>query len=366
MKTTKKQKKSNLKISLLLLLLAAVLLISSTYAWFIANNQVQVGTLQVEVKAVEGIQISEDAISWDASIDATDLKTATDLYTGAVNQLPIVMRPVSTAADAAQIAGGKLPMFLGDVQSKNDEKGNPYNVLTATAQTEEHMLGTTGEETKYYIAFDMFLKYDGADATKSIYAQGGSGATFAATEGDNTTKYLERATRIAFIKQGTVASGAGAAAAQGLSYNTTEDGTKGFYLWEPNCDQHTDTAKTTAQGYYGINPASITTAPVAYSGVKAGITNANDVKIDAAAAAPKYWNESSYGDYFKNAPAARITTVEGFTTNTKLFDITPGITKIRVYMWVEGQDIDCINEASGTNIKFDLKLTTVAPPAVEP
>ena len=106
MKTTKKQKKSNLKISLLLLLLAAVLLISSTYAWFIANNQVQVGTLQVEVKAVEGIQISEDAISWDASIDATDLKTATDLYTGAVNQLPIVMRPVSTAADAAQIAGG--------------------------------------------------------------------------------------------------------------------------------------------------------------------------------------------------------------------------------------------------------------------
>ena len=58
---------------------------------------------------------------------------------------------------------------------------------------------------------------------------------------------------------------------------------------------------------------------------------------------------------------SRITTVEGFTTNTKLFDITPGITKIRVYMWVEGQDIDCINEASGTNIKFNLQLSTVAP-----
>ena len=32
-------------------------------------------------------------------------------------------------------------------------------------------------------------------------------------------------------------------------------------------------------------------------------------------------------------------------------------------MWVEGQDIDCINEASGTNIKFNLNLTTVAPTA---
>lgn len=366
MQTVKKEKKRSLRAILLILLIVAVILIGSTYAWFISNNQVQVSQLQVEIKAVEGIQISEDAISWDASIDQTDLNTATDLYTGAVNQLPAVMRPVSTSANPEKITNGRLPMFLGTILTNNDVDGNPYNILTATAQTEQHMLGTTGDEPNYFIAFDMFLKYDGADATKSIYAQGGSGATFAATEGDNTTKYLERATRIAFIKQGTVASGAGAAAAQGLSYNTTEDGTKGFYLWEPNCDQHTDTAKTTAQGYYGINPASITAAPVAYSGVKAGITNANDVKIDAAAAAPKYWNESSYADYFKNAPTARITTVEGFTANTKLFDITPGITKIRVYMWVEGQDIDCINEASGTNIKFDLKLTTVAPPAVEP
>ena len=29
-------------------------------------------------------------------------------------------------------------------------------------------------------------------------------------------------------------------------------------------------------------------------------------------------------------------------------------------MWVEGQDVDCINEASGSNIKFDLKLSTQA------
>ena len=46
MKTTKKQKKSNLKVSLLLLLLAAVLLISSTYAWFIANNT---ATISVDI-----------------------------------------------------------------------------------------------------------------------------------------------------------------------------------------------------------------------------------------------------------------------------------------------------------------------------
>ena len=358
MQTVKREKKRSLRAILLILLIVAVILIGSTYAWFISNNQVQVSQLQVEIKAVEGIQISEDAISWDASIDQTDLNTATDLYMGAVNQLPAVMRPVSTSANPEKITNGRLPMFLGTILTNNDVDGNPYNILTATAQTEQHMLGTTGDEPNYFIAFDMFLKYDGAETKKSIYASGGSGASFAETEGDNTTKHLERSTRIAFVKQGTVSSGAGATAAQGLLYNTTTDGTNGFYLWEPNCDQHTDTAKTTAQGHYGINPATITTAPVAYSGVQADITTGNDVKIDDEN--NKYWTESSYSKYFKNVPS-RITTVEGFTTNTKLFDITPGITKIRVYMWVEGQDIDCINEASGTNIKFNLQLSTVAP-----
>ena len=68
MKTTKKQKKSNLKVSLLLLLLAAVLLISSTYAWFVTNNTAKVSTINVKVETVEGLQISTDAAAWKAEI----------------------------------------------------------------------------------------------------------------------------------------------------------------------------------------------------------------------------------------------------------------------------------------------------------
>lgn len=73
MKTTKKQKKSNLKVSLLLLLLAAVLLISSTYAWFVSNTNVTVSTLQVNVESVQGIQISVDAETWQPAIDKAAL-----------------------------------------------------------------------------------------------------------------------------------------------------------------------------------------------------------------------------------------------------------------------------------------------------
>lgn len=33
-------------------------------------------------------------------------------------------------------------------------------------------------------------------------------------------------------------------------------------------------------------------------------------------------------------------------------------------MWVEGQDVDCENSASGGNITFDLKISTEDPNAI--
>lgn len=79
MKTTKKQKKSNLKVSLLLLLLAAVLLISSTYAWFIANTTVSINTIDVRVDTVEGLEISADAITYKMGLTNDDIKNAKNI-----------------------------------------------------------------------------------------------------------------------------------------------------------------------------------------------------------------------------------------------------------------------------------------------
>ena len=53
----RKQKKTSLKSAVLLLLLMAVLLITSSYAWFTANQTVTVSALQVKVEATNGLQI---------------------------------------------------------------------------------------------------------------------------------------------------------------------------------------------------------------------------------------------------------------------------------------------------------------------
>lgn len=70
--------------------------------------------------------------------------------------------------------------------------------------------------------------------------------------------------------------------------------------------------------------------------------------------------EENNGAKFKTVTPSKSTKA-GFDTNVELFTLSKGITKIRMYMWVEGQDVDCENNASGGNISFDLKISTVAP-----
>lgn len=48
------------------------------------------------------------------------------------------------------------------------------------------------------------------------------------------------------------------------------------------------------------------------------------------------------------------------TDNKLLWKLSAGITKVRIYMYVEGQDVDCENAASGSNLSFDLQFTQLA------
>ena len=45
------------------------------------------------------------------------------------------------------------------------------------------------------------------------------------------------------------------------------------------------------------------------------------------------------------------------TAAKDIFTLSAGITKIRMYMWIEGQDVDCENTASGTDISFNVQFT---------
>ncbi len=336
-KERQKRRKYRLLILLLLMLGTGTMLATSTYAWFTSNKNVSVESLKVNIEAKNGIQISADATNWKSIVQKTDLVGAkTGKYTNAINQIPEILEPVSTTGipDA-----GKLPMYYGVVES-DEETGN--YILTSTKTTELDNNTTRGDDDQdpaKFIAFDLFFK---VKSETKISLQAGSGVSAVTAEGEQDTG-IKNAARIAFIVEGSLADGTALDTIQALNGGTNA------IIWEPNAGSHTAAGVAQARDVYNKSTTEGDTNPaLTYVGVKSAITLENKVLLN-----------SEDTNYF-TAVDPTIKTNKGFDANVDLLTLSAGITKVRVYMWVEGQDVDCENNASGGQISFDLKITTPA------
>ena len=329
-KKKKKKKKSNkLFLLLLLLLITTVSLTTSTYAWFTTNRMVQIDLLDVSVRAQGGIEISVDGTKWKSTVLLEDLKNASDNYENNINQIPFVLEPVSTIGE---LENGKIKMFKG---SASNNSQNKY-ILDAIRTIETRSYGE--ESNGIFITFDLFLK---TNTNTSLYLTPESNAKY---QGDKSYG-IENAVRFAFIEEGTTLTSSSLETIQNLS---TNDNSK-VYIWEPNYDTHNEHGITNAREVYGINITN-PSAPVDYDGVSKEITKNLNITTDKA-------NSRIYPNYFKKVNV-NYYTKNGFDSNQQIFDLKAGITKIRVYMWVEGQDVDCENNASIGNISLNLQFST--------
>lgn len=338
--TLKKQRQKRRKYRLLILLLllfgTVTLLTTSTYAWFTSNKNVSVESLDVNIEAKNGIQISADGTNWKAMVSKADLAGAkkNGTYTGAVNQLPEKLEPVSTAGipDTA----GRLPMYYGVVETSDTEAHRGEYILTATKEEDIDDSARVDGSIGKYIAFDLFFK---VNAETPVFLTGGSGVK----SNDTTDTGIKNASRIGFVTLGHIADGSALTDIQALNAGTASS----VIIWEQNYDVHTAAGVKQAKDVYGIDTVQAGGTLIPYKGLINTIATSEDI----------LQSDSTDTTKFKEVTPA-ITTVQGFDTNTALFTLQSGITKVRVYMWVEGQDVDCENNASGGNIKFDLKITT--------
>ena len=344
-KERNKRRKYRLLILFLILLGTGTMLATSTYAWFTSNTNVSVETLKVNIAAQNGIQISVDGTKWKSIIQKSDIIGAqTGNYTAAVNQIPETLEPVSTAGIPDE--NGYLPMYYGVVKTSASVANNGEYILTATKTTEIDNNVRTGTEpdSAKFIAFDLFFK---VDADTPVYLVSGSGATTT----DTTDTGIKNASRIAFVNKGNTSVGSELATIQGLNAGASSTVT----IWEQNYDVHTAAGVAHAKDVYGITTTQTGGSALSYSGVIAPISESDDILWGNA-------TEEKHSAKFKTVTPAK-TTVQNFDTYVSLFTLTKGITKMRIYMWVEGQDVDCENNASGGNISFDLKISTVKPGA---
>ena len=348
---------------ILALFFTIVMATTATYAWFTANYTVSVTKLDVTVASGAGIQISTDAITWKSMINSTELLSASATYPAAVNQVPTqtnsgsALSPVSTVKTVNDItgttAGGTqslkgLTMYLGNVTSNVD---GDY-ILTTTEQTD------TNGKTGHYLAFDVFIKSDFSQSVPLYLTKATSVHGY--TELGGTDKDIEYASRIAIIEEGNIASSATTAQMQGLNTGTS------VKFIEPNYEVHTATGVTHARDVYGITTTTTASDAIPYSGVKA------EIAASDASAYPKgvKWGEATatkYSSLFEDVTVdfklASTNDTSDTGTRTELMTLAPGVTKLRLYMWIEGQDIDCENNASGGSILFNIGFEVDEPVA---
>ncbi len=388
MKKRTKASKKRLNNLLILLLLTAVLLVMSTYAWFTANRTVRVDTIDVNVATQGGLQISANGTDWKTVITKDDLINADKNVTSIINQMPGLMSPVSSPISVD--ANGHLTMYYGNVETDLDT-GN--FTLTSTLQTDVSSNTITDADLQsneyakgYYIAFDFWLRLDAQD--NPLYWSGkvvdnsandGTGAT-------GTDKGLGEAARVALIR-GNQTSGFNSDTGALPNVVTALD-TKGGTVtaWEPNINVHNaygknnyETLWATVGGNKKTWPEIIGTSIEAnnangrlrYDALNGAFTKAQlgdaIVGSDAAALAPGTTGAASVItiDQAGASPATAdsgtnkvLTTTKNQVPNFKFSnDLVHGITKFRAYLWVEGQDVDCENSASGTWLRYDLKFS---------
>jgi len=348
--------------NLVLLVLSTFFLIIATYSWFTSNTVVRVSSLDITVQASEGFQISLDAINWKSIINADEIlgTQVNNTYPTNRNVLPLDMMPVSTTTSTD--SDGFMNMFYGTVIT-DDNALSPTNgeyVLSASKITE-----TQGDQG-VLIAFDLFFK---TNFDIYIHLDESAQVIDNAPPGPRADKGMENAARVGFVNQGTIDMSSvytgDALAAQALKYTTHSDG-RNVVIWEPNYLSHTNDTKVEALNMFNVPIAStIWNSRIKYDGIHTAIPATNPVLlVENSATGNNPFTGTAYNNsaHFGPIPDSRFVTTPktGRSGSTDTGILLPaGVTKMRIYMWLEGQDYDCGDSASGSDIRWDLILRAV-------
>ena len=302
-----------------MLIVSAIVLTSSTFAWFSMSKEASVESMDLTVSSPEGIQISANATTWTASLSVDeifDIDPATtsryDAYAGNNNLYPADLIPVSSAFRNASSSTGYANFFKATL---ND---------AGMAQVSSVEQSKDSQNDAGLIAFDLFFKV--AEGVKVYFDK----STFTDTT-ENSGNSINTALRVAFTPLGTVSIGTDAATVQALNtFNTSKN-----VIYEVDSVNRSDDAKL------NVSTGALTTRALVNNNNGNPLTTSNGIIGNTAV------TNTLLGNLI----------VDTADASAKAFDLDAGITKVRVYIWVEGQDVDCLNSVSGAAFTAALKFT---------
>lgn len=385
MQTRTKESKKRLHSLILLIAFTAVLLIVSTYAWFTAQTDVNISNIRGKVEVAEGLEISLDGGTWTQVIDLGDTATVSlttpptadngiiyGPYTADDNDVPSEILPVSTSGETNNDKG-TIKMYDGTYSGE---------LLSDVSLCEE------GSDNGYF-AFDLYLKdtskaQDGVtENTLQLNSDSWawvlpSNDPIGEYKGDSSTG-LQNTIRVAFAKYGKdgvdpIPASSDLAYVQEVVQDEIANNITAVSIWEPNAKYHTS---YTVQriGLFFTNAMGTNTY---LTGTEAAFLTRTINESAVSATDPiKVYDWSETNTYLSTPNTVQTGTADTDLTATdfapyidgvkNLTDITTAknaftfpvnaITKYRVYVWIEGQDPDCHNNASlGGGIEVNIGL----------
>ena len=370
----KRNKKHEKRVKKLIVIcvLSAIILTVSTYAWFIGMQTVSVNAFEVEIAAADGLALSvtgeKDSFSDTVTINGTteNIAEIKNKYSTNTNSWTS-LEPISTVGAMNSDASR---MVIYEKSSLTASAGG-YRLLS------EVLDNTTEGEANGYVAFDLFVKNLSGEAyystndvenEEAIYLTVDSNVSVSTSGVENTG--IENSVRVAFAQIGRVKSDAETAVIQGIS--CTDDSTnkvtgicRTATIWEPNDTKHVANAiswynsscgKRTADTTFGAKGTctSVTDGEFyeTYAVNKAITENKKDdnrdYEVDVYDGTYNTYTQSTTDGYLKNVDT--ITDSEKIKTGTsrpEFMTLAPNsITKVRVYVYIEGQDVDNYDFAS--------------------
>ena len=399
---TKRSKKHARKIRNLVMIctICAVVLTVSTYAWFIGMKTVKVSSFDIEIATTEGLFLSMNGEDWTYTLDARNAE-AYSKNTNTWAEKGLI--PMSSVGDMDKDASrmklfekASLTTTTGGYRLLSSRVGN----YTTTVDDGALVQGNG------YVAFDLFIKNLSGEEyyptnnplnEEAIYLTTNSYVTVA-SDGEKNTG-IENSVRVAFAQIGRVK--ADTTSVDTITGMTCTGGgavtgiCRSAQIWEPNDTKHvqnainwyntsclkrtgdtvTDAASYVVATKSDDNPTNCGriyngTAYSTYAISRELLINDN-VDIYDGADYNSYGEDTiDYDTYSKSSDKSQYRLVDFpyFTDTMKnlkgtkrptFMTLAPNsITKVRVYVYIEGQDVDNYDFASlGKKITVNFGFT---------
>lgn len=325
-----KKLKNKARASLALLLIAVISISTATYAWFTLSNSTSVQSMIIEVgtgttlKAYAGKNTSEDVADYFAVIKSEGK--------GTIGSGDVITDALPKKAD--------YPNLADNIKSLNEIKlwpvtsGNGVKLYTEGLNGEVGSTGS-GPEKKYYVQLTLTFI---SDTTMDVYLNGSNSITDATPEEADGT-LVESAVKLDGAKPGggkytqadvNAAKEPAANAIKSLRVSFEDVAAVAanpktpVVIWEPDNKDKNGTVQTTTL---------------------AGLALKDLRQMTDVPAATKQVTFTHLGD---NSGIRKDET----DASVPLFSLEADIPKvIKIRMWVEGEDAQCINDPEGINIE---------------